>query len=262
MAIGTAVGIGVISSAIWAGIGAGGYGLSQPIYRYWATRRPIGRLLRRNSKRSVLVIQSAVRSADKTEYFKYLVTPDCVTGYYHLHERLRDVGYSSEQIFVRFPAELTPDGLSSHDIVLIGGYENNQISADMNSDNQAVYLENNKIYVRGKQIPYDIALVGGSVRKDYCLISRRPNPFASGLSDSWIVAFEGIRHYGTEAGIRFLTAHNMRDAIFAQARAASEVYIVISCGVTHVTDSSYSLKEIKVEYVWIDGKVHDVSAKQ
>lgn len=241
-----AIGTGLASTALWEG---GKFG--------WQTFRvesPLRRFYRFPKKRRVIIVQSAIKNPDPKEFYRYLAAPDSVEGYKTIWNHLREISHPADQSFLKFAPEVSGEDLKC-DLILIGGYENNSISELLNRRDRPIFLRDNKIHVRD-----DPSLVwnvttnsAGKIVRDYCLITRVQNPWAADGASRELVSFEGVRHFGTQAGVEFVTPAVMRRKPLSKSKKG-DLYIVVSCVVDDLNDGYYHLSSIRPVYLWANGK--------
>ena len=191
--------------------GAAGSGIYEGIrsaFAYRSTRRPLRQFYAFHRKSRTWIVLSGVRSPDKNEFFEFSSPIDGVYSYDALSEYLSNMNFKRDTYGVRFAGDLGRD-MYADNLILIGGYEHNPISQALNGNhNRSFSFSNNTIVEKqGDKRNWEAALDVSSKRivKDYCLITRLSNPYCTrdDGTTTTIVAFEGVRHFGTVGGVRF-----------------------------------------------------------
>lgn len=190
---------GVASTGIWEG--------GKIAVSFKNLISPLKSLYCLDPSRKVWIILSEVKSNDPTEFYKYVSPIDGVYSFGNLADYLRVMNVSRDRYDVRFPSEIARD-MSSDNLILLGGYENNPYSAGLNNKHGRKFMfEDNTIRDLQDNRRWAAELDGDKrIRKDYCLITRMSNPYdqsALKTGPSSVVLFEGVRHFGTIGGVRF-----------------------------------------------------------
>jgi hypothetical protein len=171
-------------------------------------RRPLTKLFPFDKNQQVWIALSQVPADEPGEFFDKASPIDGVYSFDDLSDNLRKIGLTRQHFATRFSSDLTSSNCEDN-LILIGGYENNKISEKLNAkiyrQKRHFYLENNTIKERGGE-DRTWGVVLDSKRRisvDYCLVSKIENPFCtSPKKKSWILAFEGVREYGTWGAVR------------------------------------------------------------
>lgn len=172
-------------------------------------RRPLKKLYP-FERSKVWIVLSEFKINKVGEFFDKVSPIDGVYSFDDLSDYLRKIGLSRLDYATYFASDMS-DEEREENLILIGGYENNIVSRTMNEEHykkRHFHLKNNKIIERGgddrvweigpKQLDES-----GRIIKDFCLITKMPNPFCRDERKSWVVAFEGVREYGTWGAVRY-----------------------------------------------------------
>jgi hypothetical protein len=190
-------------------------------------RRPLKKLYPFNRKSQIWIVLSEFKIPrsiieEKGEFFDKTSPIDGVYSFDDISDYLRRIGLSRKHFDTCFGSDLAATELKNN-LILIGGYENNTVSKKMNvsayREKRHFYLENNMIIEKAEkpengegeeprkpEEPRKWEIVPDEnsperVGTDFCLITKMRNPFYAGAG-SWVVAFEGVREFGTWGAVR------------------------------------------------------------
>lgn len=245
----------IIYTVITGAAGSGLWASSVHAANYRQKKQPLSKLYKPNYDKPTWIVLSAVGNTDNSEYYKYLTPIDGVLSYSFILKYFSLMGFQ-KTIDARFPREINNDA-NKDNLILIGGYENNEASAAHNKSNgRHFFLENNEI----RDISSLISLKAdvnekNNVIKDYCLVTRMKNPAANNDSYSALVAFEGVRHYGTIGGVRDFneTIYSKLVKMGSDPFDASIIEVILEYNI-HYMPSSFSISDGKIISYYADGQ--------
>ncbi|MBV1889729.1 MAG: hypothetical protein KUG54_01750 [Gammaproteobacteria bacterium] len=192
-----------IGSAVVSGVvGMGMLEMLRMTYRAYGDAKPLKKLYPFTDNKRVWIVLSEVDAKEDGEYFNKASPIDGVYTFDDLSDYMRRIGLARVDFDTRFSSDLSDQQYEDH-LVLIGGYENNRVSNQLrleHGDKRSFCLENNCIIEGGrKKRSWGVSLDdNGRIIKDYCLVTKINNPFSNNFTHkSWILAFEGVRQFGT-----------------------------------------------------------------
>lgn len=222
-------------------------------------RRPLTKLFPFDKQQQVWIVLSQVPADEPGEFFNQASPIDGVYSFDDISDNLRKIGLTRQRFATRFSSDLTSINCEDN-LILIGGYENNRVSEKLNDKTHRkkrhFYLENNMILERGgKDRAWGVGLDSqGRISEDFCLVTKIENPFCTSPKKSWILAFEGVREYGTWGAVR-----HWNEGIFKEfkhldikAKRNDTLEIVIAIKVNQDNDNPFQQIEfggIKSAYV-------------
>ena len=223
-------------------------------------RRPLKKLFPFDKKKKVWIVLSEVPAKEPGEFFNKASPIDGVYSFGYLSDNLQKIGLSRQQFDVRFSSEFFSgdkelDYCKDH-LILIGGYENNSVSKRWNdrfSRDRRFYLEDNRIkeWSGGGKTSWGVKVDPANPKRivqDYCLVTKMRNPFCpEETRDSWILAFEGVREFGTLGGVKYWNKEMLKYLDFKVHRddkleVVLEINVDYSSGVPEVKLSKNSIK--------------------
>lgn len=221
-------------------------------------RRPLTKLYPFKKGGKVWIVLSEISVHKEGEYFDKASPIDGVYSVDDLSDYLRTIGLSRQDFDTRFSSDLSPTRCEDN-LILIGGYENNRVSKRFNDEyykRRHFYQKDNKIIERGgNDREWGIKLDSDDkISKDYCLVTKIRNPFCPDNKESWVLAFEGVREYGTWGTVR-----SWNESIFAQFRQidlklkkGSTLEVVVAINVDH----AHPYRQVEfggIESAYLDG---------
>lgn len=219
------------------------------------TRRPLCTLYPFAKSRKIWIVLSELPIHKEDEFFNKASPIDGVYSFDDLSDYLRHIGRSRLHYDTRFSSDLIP-AMYGDDLILIGGYENNNISRIMNEvhrEKRSFYMENNVIFERGRrQRSWEISLDDRSrISLDHCLVTKMHNPFSPGQgAQSWVVAFEGVRQFGTLGAVRYWNKQIIKQ--LGSISAKDNIEAVIAIKVAYVADD-FQVENMGIEALYING---------
>lgn len=205
-------------------------------------RRPLTKLFPFDKSKKVWIVLSEVPAYEEGEFFNKASPIDGVYSFDDLSDYLRKIGLSRQQFDTRFSSDLTMPQCED-DLILIGGYENNNVSKMMNDlyrGKRSYFLENNMIKEGGrKRRSWGVVLdTNRRITKDYCLVTKIRNPFCpEDNRKSWILAFEGVRQFGTLGAVRHWNEKIFKEfrQVGLKVKRSDELEVVVEIDVDYQT---------------------------
>lgn len=222
-------------------------------------RRPLTKLFPFDKSKQVWIALSQVPANEPGEFFDQASPIDGVYSFDDLSDNLRKIGLTRQHFATRFSSDLSSSNCEDG-LILIGGYENNKVSEKLNEKSyrqkRHFYLENNMIIERaGKERSWGVGLdKQGRISEDFCLVTKIENPFCTSPKKSWILAFEGVREYGTWGAVRHWNENIFKEFkhLDFKAKRSDTLEMVIAIKVNQDNDNPFQQIEfggIKSAYV-------------
>jgi hypothetical protein len=222
-------------------------------YRYLNQRRPLRQLYKFENGSDVIVIASSLPYEDPDEYFNYTTAIDGVLCYKGLMDVFNILSFDSGKVKFYLSEGISDAAVLDKHIILVGGRENNQISEKFNQiAERRFYFDQNTIVDSQKIVPaIHPEIRNGEIVKDYCLITRTRNIFSNNPDDV-IITFEGIRHFGTIAGVEFSHPRYLKSVLKNHRIGEYEhVQLIISVQVAQLGQpgfKTFNLSERQLEF--------------
>jgi hypothetical protein len=243
----------IVGSGIGLGVaGNGAYDGFKRVAQWRNMRAPLRKFYAFNRRQRTWIILSGIPSKDPTEFFSHSSPIDGVYSYGDLSNYFSGMRFARAEYDTRFAADLGSDSYKDN-LILIGGYEHNQLANNLNKNKgRSFYFENNTIIERvgGRRWAASINATG-HVETDYCLITRMSNPYmqsTGALKPTLLVAFEGVRHFGTIGGVRYADERipkTLREIKFS-VTDNSAIELVVEFDVLYPSPSAFSISSGKL----------------
>ncbi|HKS29634.1 MAG TPA: hypothetical protein VJS44_17530 [Pyrinomonadaceae bacterium] len=240
--------------------------LYKRVTRLVKENRPLSKLYPFDRKSKVWIVLSEFEIKKEGEFFDKVSPIDGVYSFDDLADYLRKIGLSRQHFDTCFSSDLT-DRYCEDNLILIGGYENNKVSKRMNDEHykkRHFMIRGNKIMERGgEERIWDIGPEQldekGRIKKDFCLVTKMPNPFcADDDQRSWVVAFEGVREYGTWGAVRYWNEKifDRFDEIGLKPKRGQKFELVVSINVNQDNDNLARRVEFgSIEAAYLEGEM-------
>lgn len=241
------------------------YKIASERYDRWR----LNRILRINRRHNVLIVLSSIafhRPAEPLafkDYFPWTTPTDGVEGIKRLMPLFERIGIPHEKITFKFSEKVNDSDLEECNLFLIGGHEHNCIARKLNNSaandsghSTSIVLERNQIRLPDlsiKETQWERKADGGNEPcRDYGLVTRGINRATrkDGRRPCVMWAFEGVRHWGTLAGIDIVAqiAYNehyrklKRHCPALKQRPSSDAFVqfVVSCDVDAARDLDFA----------------------
>jgi hypothetical protein len=237
------------------------YKIASERYERWR----LNQILRINRRRRVLIVLSSIafhppdQARAFKDYFPWTTPIDGVEGVKRLMPLLERIGIPQERITFKFSEKVNDSDLVDANLFLIGGHEHNCVARQLNNESsKLIVLEHNKINLPDqsfKVTEWKKSATGvNEPCRDYGLVTRSINRVRKdGRQPCVMWAFEGVRHWGTLAGIDVLAqiAQNKElkrscPALKQRPHSKEFVQFVVSCEVNAGLDQDF---DHKIDYV-------------
>jgi hypothetical protein len=232
----------------------------------------LNRILRINRRRKVLIVLSSVpfdppnQGQSFKDYFNWTTPADGIEGVKRLMPLFERIGIPQEMVTFKFSEKVNDNELRECNLFLIGGHEHNSVARRLNDLTLGragvIVLKDNKIILPDssiKETQWKKNQAGTDEPSlDYGLVTRGVNRFISpdGHRPCVMWAFEGVRHWGTLAGIDIVSRIAYRKpykTLQRRCRALKYrpdndrfVQFVVSCNVDSAHDIDF---DHKIDYV-------------
>ena len=223
--------VNLLASLIWFLLGW----LGLKSFQYFQIIQPAKRLWHISDPRNLIICAATSTKTDTGDYFR----PATGIG------QLRALGYAVESLGKAYDVRvqnilLSDDQVQKQiekDLILLGGPKNNLITRlfleKFSSEEALVDQEGSTIFwnVNGAALELKGESVNKSVKKDYGIVIRVPNPFTSGRkTKTSLCLFSGCHTYGTIAAAKYFTQEYIRE-LKGMRKPHENVILLVECDV-------------------------------